>query len=275
MPNLTVAVVGDNTIDRYVGPRGCDYVGGNAVNVAVQLAERGLEVQYYGAVGTDREGALIRDTLADRQIDVTGLQSRPGATALTLISVDASGERHLDEEHFGVTAGYHPDEAQIERIADADWVQIGMLSRATELRAALRARRPKIRIGQDCSVAAGYRDLSVAFLSAEPAGAAAAAEAGLREGAELVVTTLGADGAIAFGRHGFTLEQAADPVDAVDTTGAGDSFIAGFVAAYLRSYDLAAAMAAGAAWAARTCTHIGGFPQQPVSHPIAPTRGAH
>lgn len=30
MPNLTAAVVGDNTSGRYVGAHGRDYVGGNA-----------------------------------------------------------------------------------------------------------------------------------------------------------------------------------------------------------------------------------------------------
>jgi fructoselysine 6-kinase len=53
----------------------------------------------------------------------------------------------------------------------------------------------------------------------------------------------------------------ADPVEATDTTGAGDSYIAGFLAARLTGADITEAMAAGHARAARTCTHPGGFPQ--------------
>ena len=263
MPHQTVAVVGDNTIDRYVGPGGRDYVGGNAVNVAVQLAERGVDVRYYGAVGTDPEGSRIRDELAHRSVAIDCLTTVAGATALTVISVDGSGERHLDEEFFGVTADYFPTDAEIRAIADADWVQIGMVPRATELRRSLRAIRPKIRIGQDCVVAEGYDHLSVAFESSDVARAQPVAAAALARGAQLAVVTLGPDGSVALGPGGLEVKQPALQVKATDTTGAGDSFIAGFVATFLNSLDVTVAMASGAAWAARTCTHVAGFPQDP------------
>jgi len=262
MQNLTVAVVGDNTIDRYVGPNGRDYVGGNAVNVAVQLAERGIDVRYFGAVGPDSEGSRIHDELVTRGVNVDGLVTMQGPTALTLISVDVSGDRHIDEERFGVTAQYYPTDAEITSMTTADWVQIGMLPRASELRRELRTQRPKVRVGQDCSVSAGYRDLSIAFESTDVEHAHAVGEAALSKGASLAIVTLGADGAIAFTRGDGEIKQPAMQVDAVDTTGAGDSFIAGFVAAFLQSLDVPTAMAAGAAWAARTCSHFGGFPQE-------------
>jgi fructoselysine 6-kinase len=265
MPNLTVAVVGDNTIDRYVGPQGCDYVGGNAVNVAVQLAERGFDVHYFGAVAADRDGSRIRDALVARKVNVEGLTTLTGTTALTLISLDEGGDRHLDEEHFGVTADYFPTGEEIDRVAEADWVQIGMLPRASELRSTLRKIRPKVRIGQDCSVSAGYEDLSVAFESTDLAHAHSVAKTALRRGAELAVVTLGADGAMSFESGGLELLQPARQIDPVDTTGAGDSFVAGFVAGYLMSFDLAKALSFGAEWAARTCSHVGGFPQDPAA----------
>jgi len=254
MQNLTVAVVGDNTIDRYVGPNGRDYVGGNAVNVAVQLAERGIDVRYFGS--------RIHDELVTRGVNVDGLVTMQGPTALTLISVDVSGDRHIDEERFGVTAQYYPTDAEITSMTTADWVQIGMLPRASELRRELRTQRPKVRVGQDCSVSAGYRDLSIAFESTDVEHAHAVGEAALSKGASLAIVTLGADGAIAFTRGDGEIKQPAMQVEAVDTTGAGDSFIAGFVAAFLQSLDVPTAMAAGAAWAARTCSHFGGFPQE-------------
>jgi fructoselysine 6-kinase len=265
MPNLTVAVVGDNTIDRYVGPKGYDYVGGNAVNVAVQLAERGFDVHYFGAVAADRDGSRIRDALVARKVNVDGLTTLTGTTALTLISIDETGDRHLDEEHFGVTVDYFPTDEEIDRMAGADWVQIGMLPRAAELRSTLRKIRPKVRIGQDCSVSDGYEDLSIAFESTDLAHAHTVATTALRRGAELAVVTLGPDGAMSFGNGGLELQQRAKLVEPVDTTGAGDSFIAGFVAGYLLSFDLAKALSCGAEWAARTCSHVGGFPQGPAA----------
>ena len=50
-------------------------------------------------------------------------------------------------------------------------------------------------------------------------------------------------------------------VDPVDTTGAGDSFIAGFLVAHLRGTDLRSSLMAGARQARTTCLHVGGFSQ--------------
>ncbi len=54
----------------------------------------------------------------------------------------------------------------------------------------------------------------------------------------------------------------AERVDPVDTTGAGDSFIAGFLAAWLRGAAPDAAARAGAHRARLTCLPEGGFPQK-------------
>jgi sugar/nucleoside kinase (ribokinase family) len=254
-------VVGDNTVDRFVGAIGRDLVGGNAVNVAVQLAERGFDVRYFGAVGTDPEGERIRSTLAGRNVDVEGLATVPGRTALTVIRVDDDGERHLEQEDFGVTETYVPGEPQLEAMAGAGWVQIGMVPRASRLRRALRELRPELAIGQDCGVAEGYSDLTVAFEPATAADVASVARTAQAQGATYAVITMGAEGSEGFGPRGQHVRQPALPVDVVDTTGAGDSFIAGFVGAFVADRDLGAAMAAGAEWAARTCGHVGGFPQ--------------
>jgi fructoselysine 6-kinase len=79
-------------------------------------------------------------------------------------------------------------------------------------------------------------------------------------GAALAVVTMGARGAIAF--DGTTWwQQDACPAQVVDTTGAGDSFTAGFIDARLDGATVSGALAAGAEWAARTCEHLAGFPQ--------------
>lgn len=70
---LDVAVVGDNTIDRLLDePELGDLVGGNALNVAVQLAMLGLTVGYFGAVGTDSDADVVRDAARIRGVDVLG-----------------------------------------------------------------------------------------------------------------------------------------------------------------------------------------------------------
>ena len=65
-------------------------------------------------------------------------------------------------------------------------------------------------------------------------------------GAQLAVCTLGAAGAIALDTHGVQYRVAAEPADVVDTNGAGDAFMAGFLDAYLRGEDTALCLRAAA-----------------------------
>jgi fructoselysine 6-kinase len=49
----------------------------------------------------------------------------------------------------------------------------------------------------------------------------------------------------------------------VDTTGADDSFIAGYLYGLVQGASTALCLAAGHKQAALTCQHLGGFPQSP------------
>jgi sugar/nucleoside kinase (ribokinase family) len=72
----------------------------------------------------------------------------------------------------------------------------------------------------------------------------------VRDGASVVVCTLGAQGAVAVDADLRRHEVAAVPVEVVDTNGAGDAFMSGVLDAHLAGLDLDAALAAGAAHAA-------------------------
>ena len=73
----------------------------------------------------------------------------------------------------------------------------------------------------------------------------------------MAVVTRGRQGSLAPGAT--VIEVAAEPVDVVDTLGAGDALIAGVIASRLRGMDLAQALAEGASAAARACTHYGAW----------------
>jgi fructoselysine 6-kinase len=55
------------------------------------------------------------------------------------------------------------------------------------------------------------------------------------------------------------------PIDVVDTTGDGDSFIAGFIAARVTGNPLRVCLEVARQAAAATCIHIGGFRQVPAA----------
>ena len=105
--------------------------------------------------------------------------------------------------------------------------------------------------------------LTIAFASLPEAQAdraeARAAEL-VAQGARGAVITLGARGSLAL-IGGQTHRAEARMISPVDTTGAGDAYIAGFLTARLNGAPVPTAMAAGHACAAACCGHPGGFPQ--------------
>lgn len=78
----------------------------------------------------------------------------------------------------------------------------------------------------------------------------------------LVVVKLGGEGAIAY-RDGEFVRANGFPVEAVDTTGAGDSFAAGFVHTFLDDRDLKECLTIGNACGAMSASKTGGTDGQP------------
>lgn len=269
MKRLRIAAVGDNCIDKFLPPVGQALIGGNAVNVAVQLARLGHDAFYFGAVGPDADGRRTRDALTANGVSVAHMQERHGKTAHTDIEVLSSGERVFLLEDFGVCAGYRPSEEDIAALKGMDHVHIGWLDDGGVLRRTLAG--AGVSVSQDVSVNAdpaniGIDGLTIAFGSAgeEDAAVDAMLERFLTAGVQVAVVTRGAKGSVA-ATSKKRVEIGVSKVEVVDTTGAGDSFIAGFLSVRLGGGSLEAAIAAGRDQAAQACSHVGGFPQQPLA----------
>jgi fructoselysine 6-kinase len=261
---MRFACVGDNCVDRYLPPVDARFAGGNAVNVAVQLRRLGHQADYFGAIGDDADGAFLRARLAVQGVGLSGLKVRTGAaTAYTDIATAANGERHFVFEEFGATRGYRPPTEDIARLLAMDHVHIGWLDDGGALKHLLR--RAGVSVSQDLSVNAAPQDLmpdglNFAFASASPEEAEALARQLLAAGALCAVVTMGGHGSLA--RRGSRLVRlAAEAITPLDTTGAGDSFIAGFLSTVVKGGTLRDGLAAGRARASLTCLHAGGFPQ--------------
>lgn len=265
MAGFEIATVGDNCIDRFTGAERFSLVGGNAVNVAVQLRRLGRKAAYFGAVGTDAAGARTIRVLADNGVDVGHMRSVSGITAYTEVERNAQGDRKFVHEEFGVVRDYRADTGDLAVLKSARHVHIGWLNDDGAVRRALA--QAGIAVSQDISVNAEARNLAVAglaiaFATAEGSSAEATRQARelIKAGARLAVVTRGAEGSLASDGE-KVIELAATPIDPVDTTGAGDAFIAGFLDAHLTALPLLHCLERGREIATRTCLHLGGFPQ--------------
>lgn len=261
------ASVGDNCVDRFLPPVNMSLDGGNAVNVAVQLAMLGCDSAYFGAVGDDDAGRHLSRLLQDNRVDIGHLVIRNTNTAYTDIRTLPDGDRQIVVEDFGACDGYAPTGPAREALREFTHVHLGWLNDGGALRRQLL--EWDVAVSQDISVNANPEDiavegLSIAFASAgndEALGRKMLADL-LTRGVRLAIVTLGSAGSLASdGSRTFKADIA--PAKALDTTGAGDSFIAGFIAAHVSGNPIETCMRQGAERAARTCEHLGGFPQTP------------
>ncbi|WP_460274419.1 PfkB family carbohydrate kinase [Celeribacter sp. ULVN23_4] len=259
MTGLRLAAVGDNCIDRFLTQK-IARVGGNALNVAVHFAKAGHDAAYFGAVGDDEDGRWTRQELVLNAVNVDGLDIRPEMTAYTNIAHNAEGDRQFLFEEFGASAAYFPGPDAIKTLRAADHVHFGLLNESELLCEKLKGRG--VTVSVDCAVnpLTSAVDLAFGSVGEDLPAAQAEMERLLALGHGLVVVTRGAEGAMASdGTNTWSI--AGKPIQAVDTTGAGDTFIAHFIATWKMSKKIETVLDRATMAAAANCLYLGGFPQ--------------
>jgi sugar/nucleoside kinase (ribokinase family) len=259
--------------------------GGSAANVAAWLGALGTPVAFVGRVGDDPAGRACRAALAAGgvQVRVAVDPRRPTGTCIVLVGAD--GERSMLPDP-GASLALSPVDVPAGLLVAGAHLHVSgySLLRAGSRAAAQHALRLADANGMTTSVDPSSVGLlaaygPAAFLAAVrgvdlllPNAAEAAllsgeadAERAARRLAELagvreVVLTLGADGALAVSGDDPVVRVPAAAAPVLDTTGAGDAFTAGLLDARRRGLDLPAALAAGAATAARAVRHLGARP---------------
>jgi fructoselysine 6-kinase len=267
-----VACVGDNCVDVSLDRPGEELAGGNALNVAVELARAGRATGYFGAVGEDARAAVILEAARAAGVDVAGLRQVPGATGVTVVTRDADGERRFVSQEYGVSGDYRLDEDTVRHIAGHPWAHFARQPDLADW--ALSLRGDGVRLSCDLGVESepGTLErvgphLEVVFFSTSAADgrpAEALLEDGLAAGARLVVVTCGSHGSLAGAGTRRWHTPAVRVEDVVDTLGAGDAFIAAFISAVLDCGDIERALGLGALAGAAACTRRG------LANPLEP-----
>jgi sulfofructose kinase len=246
-----------------------EYRGGQAANTAWTLAALGLDVDFAGAFGDDDAGASSLKSLRDAGISVFGSVIVPDCrTQLGIVVVDAlTGERtivmHRDPR---LRLGKRLNESLVMR---ADLVYLDGHEPEASLAVARRAAASGVPVVSDAEAAdSGALELLPLLSSliaplatiramAGTADDVAAVSALVKQGPERVVATDGRRGAIGLHRGRAPVRVAPARCVPRDTTGAGDAFHAGYVAATLRGRDFETALEFAAALAAATCEVAG------------------
>jgi fructokinase len=273
--------------------------GGAPANVAVGLARFGRSVGFLGQVGDDDFGHFLAATLSAQGVDIAGLRfSAEARTALAFVSLQANGERDfMFYRHPSADMLWEADQHDRAIAASSRILHYGSISLidepsrsstlaaidAAKQRGALLSYDPNLRLPLWLSVDAarrgmadGLRHANIVKLSRDELEFLTG-ESDLQRGAHqiwhdslsLLVVTSGAAGCHWF-THDDTGYSPGFPVTPLDTTGAGDAFVAGLLTGLLDNdlslastslnYSLRLANAAGAL----TVTRRGAIPALPT-----------
>ena len=240
--------------------------GGAPANVAAGLAKLGVPSGFMGKVGDDAFGHFLARTLSEAGVDTSALRFCTEArTALAFVSLRADGEREfMFYRHPSADMLYAPEDVDREYIRSAKVFHYGSISLITEpsrgatllavkiareagllvsydpnLRLSLwpsaEAAREGMLLGWPLAHVIKVSEAELAFL-AETDGIAAGVRKLWHADLRLVVVTLGRVGC----RH-FTAQASGEvpgfSVRAIDTTGAGDGFVAGLLKGLIRYPD--------------------------------------
>lgn len=263
------------------------------MNTAIGLARLSNTVQFCGRLSHDRFGDQIRSHLDGNDVALDFATFCDDPTSLAVVSLDERAQASY-AFHFTGTAnfGWRPEE--LPALSEQDWLHLASLALVVPPGAGVLAewaRRHPGPMSIDLNVRptvipdpAAYWDAvrpwidivganggvlkasdeDVAFLALGSGDRGEPIEIlgdwADAAGCSLAVATLGPEGAVA--RHADGTRSVADGrrVEVVDTVGAGDTFMAGFLASYAADLDVAAALNRGVAAAALVCTRQGAQP---------------
>ena len=260
---MKIAAVGDNCMDVY-SSLGQAYPGGNPVNVAVYMKRLGEQAAYIGIVGDDPYGQLMKDSLSAKGVDISHLHTRPGKTAVTMVEL-VNGERAFGEYYEGVLADFKLTASDRQFLLQHDLIHTGLWGKVEHELAGLHGHGPLISFDfadryeheivgvalphVDVAFFAGSRDDDFIrqFLAQTQA-----------QGPRLAVATLGENGSLAYDGARYH-KGGIVPVKVVDTMGAGDSFIAGFMRGMLLGKSLQECLHLGAENASVTLGYLGAW----------------
>lgn len=261
---IRIAAVGDNCIDVY-DKTGEAFPGGNPVNVAVYVKRMNGNSSYTGVVGTDDYGKFMIEAIKAKGVDTSHIRIFNGKTAVTHVELK-DGDRILGDYEEGVMADFKLRDEDIDFLCSHDLVVTGIWGM-------IESELHKIK-GRGVPVAFDFADkidheithkalpfVDYAFFSCD-----SKSNDELHEfmkwvksiGPSIVVVTRGENGSIAYDGNNFT-EYGIIKCEVVDSMGAGDSYIAGFLLGLLQGKSIAECMKKGAQSSAETIGYYGAW----------------
>lgn len=256
-------------------------LGSASAICAMGLAKLGVQVAFLGKAGADPWGRFCIECLAGRGIDVTRATCEPSLKTGVTVAITSPHDRAL-VSFLGSVASLRAEDIPDTALAEVDHLHVSSYYLQERFRPHARALFARARrLGLSTSLDPGFdptetwapdlrdtlQEVDVFFPNeVELRGLTGTEDVEqslrrLENGRTRTVAKLGRDGAATL-EGGALLRAPAFAVEAFDTTGAGDSFNAGFLQAWLAGRPTLDALRLGAACGALSTRGLGGTARQ-------------
>ncbi len=234
--------------------------GGSASNTAAVLAGLDCCPLLLGSVGSNETGELVRRELEQAGVDCTYLIQVAGDTTVKYLVVDGDGQVMVLSSE-GVNEAFDATDIPAKTVAESSHLHLTGQEPETAEKLIERAHEQDISVSFDPGRRVDSRAygpsisaVDTVFLNAREM--AVAREKGVLRSGQCIVTKRGGDGAALY-QDGETISHPGFSVDVIDTTGAGDAFAGGFLAARDAGFSLDEALAVGNACGAIAVQSVG------------------
>ena len=254
---LRVIGVGDNVVDRYLHKH-IMYPGGNCVNFAVYARRLGYESAYMGVLADDAEGRLVRESLIEEGVD---LSMAPilydGETGRSTTRI-VSGDRIITDDNDCGSVKASPlrlTKERLDHIRTYDLIHTSCYSFLDDQLSLLRDTQVPVLYDfsdewDDETLKRICPFISIAFLSGKSLPEDTIRgylRLAVSKGCFLAISTIGERGAIVYDGKRFYTKPPYNPDGMIiDTLGAGDSFITGFITTYIQGRKIYRQLSGGA-----------------------------